>query len=77
MRLFESVRLSAKVVKHDCEEKCETFAGNVSRTREVAKQAKRVFSAKIKFIRGNRAEATQNQQFLVTAVVRRLQNGIN
>jgi len=45
------------------------LAGNVSRTREVAKPAKRVFSAKIKFIRGNRAEATQNQQFLVTAVM--------
>ena len=30
MRLFEAVRLSAKVIKHDCEEKCETFAGNVS-----------------------------------------------
>ena len=44
------------------------MAGNVSRTREVAKQAKRVFSAKIKFIRGNGVEATQNQQFLVTAV---------
>jgi len=42
---------------------------NVSRTREVAKQAKRVLSAKIEFIRENGAEATQNQQFLVTAVV--------
>jgi len=35
---------------------------NVSRTREVAMQAKRVFSANIKFIRENRVEATQNQQ---------------
>jgi hypothetical protein len=31
-------------------------------------KAKRVFSANIKFIRGNIAGATQNQQFLVTAV---------
>ena len=36
MRLFESVRLSAKVIKHDCEEKCETFAGNGSRIELVA-----------------------------------------
>jgi len=46
----------------------DRLAGNVSRTREVAKQAKRVLSAKIEFIRENGAEATQNQQFLVTAV---------
>ena len=44
------------------------LASNVSRTREVVKPANRVVSAKIEFIRGNRAEATQNQQFLVTAV---------
>ena len=44
------------------------LAYNVSRTREVAKQAKRVLSAKIEFIRENGADATQNQQFLVTAV---------
>ena len=62
MRLFESVRLSAKVVKHDCEEKCETFAGNVSRPREVVKPANGVLSAKIEFLRENRVEATQNQQ---------------
>ena len=44
------------------------ISSNVSRTREVAMKAKRVFSANIKFIRGNKAGATQNQQFLVTAV---------
>ena len=43
---------------------------NVSRTREVVKPANRVVSAKIEFIRENGAEATQNQQFLVTAVMR-------
>jgi len=47
------------------------IACNVPRTREVAMQAKRVLSAKIEFIRENRDEATQNQQFLVTAVSRR------
>jgi len=46
-----------------------SLTANVSRTREVAMKAKRVFSANIKFIRENRAEATQNQQFLVTAVI--------
>ena len=63
MRLFESVRLSAKVIKHDCEEKCETFAGNVPLLGDVAMQAERVVSAKIEFIRENRVEATQNQQW--------------
>ena len=62
MRLFESVRLSAKVVKHDCEEKCETFAGNVPLLGDVAMQAERVVSAKIEFNRENRVEATENQQ---------------
>jgi|JI9StandDraft_1071089.scaffolds.fasta_scaffold954118_1 hypothetical protein len=46
------------------------MAGNVSRPREVVKPAKRVFSAKIEFNREHRLEATQNQQFLVTAVGR-------
>ncbi len=44
------------------------LAHNVSRPREFALKAKQLFSAKIKFIRENRVEATQNQQFLVTAV---------
>ncbi len=35
---------------------------NVPRTGDVATKAERVFSAKIEFIRENRAEATQNQQ---------------
>jgi len=45
------------------------MAANVSRTREVAKPANWVVSAKIEFIRENGAEATQNQQFIVTAVI--------
>ena len=38
------------------------IAANVPRTGDVATKAERVFSAKIEFIRENRAEATENQQ---------------
>lgn len=41
---------------------CESMTANVPRTGDVATKRKRVFSAKIEFIRENRAEATQNQQ---------------
>ena len=46
-----------------CEVRGFALAGNVSRPREVVKPANWVLSAKIEFIRENRVEATQNQQW--------------
>ena len=59
MRLFESVRLSAKVIKHDCEEKCETFAGNGLPPCDVAAKRTEFSPLKINFLRENQTSGKE------------------